>query len=92
MKNETVKCPFCFKESEHGVLVCTGCHSTISYGLVPAKYAVFFLIFILPITFAALIISQSFLLAIAIFFASAIFLRIHLKKKFADRVIFIHKS
>ncbi|MCY9797555.1 hypothetical protein OTJ42_03655 [Citrobacter braakii] len=92
MNNKTVNCPFCFKESRHGVLVCTGCQSTITYGLVPAKYAVFFLIVILPITFAALVISQSFLLAIAIFFASAIFLRIHLKKKFADRVIFTHKS
>ncbi len=32
MNNETIKCPFCFKESQFGVRVCTGCHSTIKYG------------------------------------------------------------
>ncbi|MDT7009230.1 hypothetical protein [Enterobacter cancerogenus] len=36
MNKETIKCPFCFKESEFGVRVCTGCHSKISYGEVSA--------------------------------------------------------
>ncbi|HHE3530050.1 TPA: hypothetical protein ACPDQB_001221 [Yersinia enterocolitica] len=92
MKNETVKCPFCFKESEHGVLVCTGCHSTISYGLVPAKYAVIYTLLIIPCVYFTLIVSQSFLIGIITLIAPAIFLRFYLRNKFSDRVVFSHKN
>ena len=31
-KNEIIKCPFCFKESERGIKVCRGCQATVKYG------------------------------------------------------------
>ena len=35
----TIKCPFCFKESQRGVHVCTGCLATVLYGTYPGWYA-----------------------------------------------------
>ncbi|EKN4937164.1 hypothetical protein EFW05_21645 [Yersinia enterocolitica] len=40
MKNNTIQCPFCLKESQHGVHVCTGCMATVLYGAFPQWYAV----------------------------------------------------
>lgn len=40
MENNTIKCPFCFKESQRGVHVCTGCLATVLYGTFPQWYAV----------------------------------------------------
>ena len=31
-KNEIIKCPFCFTESERGIKVCRGCQATVKYG------------------------------------------------------------
>ncbi|EEU3686196.1 TPA: hypothetical protein J1279_002587 [Escherichia coli] len=39
MENNTIKCPFCFKESQRGVHVCTGCLATVLYGTLPGWYA-----------------------------------------------------
>ena len=39
MENNTIKCPFCFKESQLGVHVCTGCLATVLYGTYPGWYA-----------------------------------------------------
>ena len=39
MENNTIKCPFCFKESQRGVHVCTGCLATVLYGTFPGWYA-----------------------------------------------------
>ncbi|ECK1881775.1 hypothetical protein FQW28_00130 [Salmonella enterica] len=39
MENNTIKCPFCFKESQRGGHVCTGCLATVSYGAYPKWYA-----------------------------------------------------
>ncbi len=39
MENNTIKCPFCFKESQRGVHVCTGCLATVLYGTYPGWYA-----------------------------------------------------
>ncbi|ECD9420853.1 TPA: hypothetical protein ACYJG3_003978 [Salmonella enterica] len=39
MENITIKCPFCFKESQHGAHVCTGCMATVLYGAFPGWYA-----------------------------------------------------
>lgn len=39
MENNTIKCPFCFKESQRGVQVCTGCLATVLYGTYPGWYA-----------------------------------------------------
>lgn len=32
MENNTIKCPFCLKESQRGVRVCTGCQASVLYG------------------------------------------------------------
>ncbi|MEQ0233765.1 hypothetical protein [Klebsiella sp. CN_Kp109] len=40
MENNIIRCPFCFKESQHGVHVCTGCLATVLYGTFPQWYAV----------------------------------------------------
>ena len=34
MENNTIKCPFCFKESQRGVHVCKGCLATMWYAAV----------------------------------------------------------
>lgn len=39
MENKTIQCPFCLKESQHGVHVCTGCMATVLYGTYPQWYA-----------------------------------------------------
>jgi len=39
MEIDTIKCPYCFKESKHGVHVCTGCMATVLYGVYPQWYA-----------------------------------------------------
>lgn len=39
MENNTIKCPFCFKESQRGVHVRTGCLATVLYGTYPGWYA-----------------------------------------------------
>ncbi|WP_420370844.1 hypothetical protein [Klebsiella pneumoniae] len=42
MKNETIKCPFCFTQSPHGVRICKGCHAKIAYGESPLSVAFLF--------------------------------------------------
>lgn len=88
MKNETIKCPFCFKESELGVRVCTGCHSKISYGEVSGLSALLIGFILLAIAYIILYISQSFLVAIITFFALVISMKLYIRKKFAHRAIF----
>ncbi|AJI84705.1 hypothetical protein A6J64_017685 [Yersinia enterocolitica] len=39
MENNTIKCPYCFKESQSGVHVCTGCQASVLYGTFPQWYA-----------------------------------------------------
>ncbi len=39
MENKTIQCPFCLKESQRGVHVCTGCMATVLYGTFPQWYA-----------------------------------------------------
>ncbi|ECO7287249.1 hypothetical protein FXQ81_22440 [Salmonella enterica] len=38
MENNTIKCPFCLKESQRGVQVCTGCQASVLYGTYPGWY------------------------------------------------------
>ncbi|HHB8356951.1 TPA: hypothetical protein ACN7P2_004209 [Klebsiella pneumoniae] len=91
MKNETIKCPFCFKESEHGVRVCTGCHSKISYGEVSPLVSLLIGLTLLAIAFLILCLSQSFLVAIFTLVVSMISTRFYIRKKFAHRAIFTHQ-
>jgi hypothetical protein len=45
MENNTIKCPYCFKESQSGVHVYTGCQASVLYGTFPGWYA-FIVIFL----------------------------------------------
>lgn len=44
MENNTIKCPYCFKESLRGVHVCTGCQASVLYGTYPSWYAFFIIL------------------------------------------------
>ncbi|HCU1619432.1 TPA: hypothetical protein OUH16_004642 [Escherichia coli] len=92
MNKETIKCPFCFKESEIGVRVCTGCHSTVNYGEISAWSALFMGIILTVFSFFVFSISQSFLLTVVIFFTLAISIRLYIRKKYAHRALFTQKS
>ncbi|EEW2245631.1 TPA: hypothetical protein ACG36P_004836 [Escherichia coli] len=91
MKNETIKCPFCFQESPFGVRVCTGCHSKISYGEVSPWLSLFIGFILLAIAYIILYISQSFLVAFIILLVLMISTRLYIRKKFAQRAIFTHQ-
>ncbi len=67
MKNETIKCPFCFKESQFGVRVCTGCHATVNYGEVSPWFALALGVLLTVIAFFIFSISHSFLVTVVIF-------------------------
>lgn len=92
MNKETIKCPFCFKESEIGVRVCTGCHSTVNYGEISAWPALFMGIILTVFSFFVFSISQSFLLTVVIILALAISIRLYIRKKYAHRALFTQKS
>ncbi|CNE40071.1 hypothetical protein [Yersinia mollaretii] len=53
MENNTIKCPYCFKESQSGVHVCTGCQASVLYGTFPGWYA--FIVIFLSFGLSALI-------------------------------------
>ncbi|EAM9413765.1 hypothetical protein R3C84_001853 [Salmonella enterica] len=91
MKNETIKCPFCFKESQFGVRVCTGCHSKISYGEVSPLVSLLIGFILLAIAYIILYISQSFLVAIIILLVLMFSTRFYIRKKFAHRATFTHQ-
>ncbi|ENY3788864.1 TPA: hypothetical protein ACJ5AQ_001607 [Klebsiella pneumoniae] len=91
MKNETIKCPFCFQESPFGVRVCTGCHSKISYGEVSPWLSLFIGFILLAIAYIILYISQSFLVAFIILLVLMISTRLYIRKKFSHRAIFTHQ-
>jgi len=39
MEQNIIRCPFCYKESQKGVHVCTGCQASVLYGTYPGWYA-----------------------------------------------------
>ena len=53
MENNTIQCPFCLKESQRGVHVCTGCMATVLYGTFPGWYA--FIVIVLTFGLSILI-------------------------------------
>ncbi|GKV80621.1 hypothetical protein PEC106664_13950 [Pectobacterium carotovorum subsp. carotovorum] len=53
MENKTIQCPFCLKESQRGVHVCTGCMAIVLYGTYPVWYA--FVVILLAFGLSALI-------------------------------------
>ena len=87
MENNTIQCPFCLKESQRGVHVCTGCMATVLYGTFPGWYA--FIVIVLTFGLSILIgmstgmagatISLPIIFAVAFIAGKAIF---------ADNVMF----
>ncbi|MCQ8231486.1 hypothetical protein [Pectobacterium carotovorum] len=53
MEQNKIQCPFCLKESQHGVQVCTSCMATVLYGVYPQWYA--FVVIFLSFGLSALI-------------------------------------
>ncbi|EPN8812860.1 hypothetical protein ACT4KF_001745 [Yersinia enterocolitica] len=53
MESKMIKCPYCFKESQSGVHVCTGCQASVLYGTFPGWYA--FIVIFLSFGLSALI-------------------------------------
>ncbi|WP_263063520.1 hypothetical protein [Dickeya dadantii] len=53
MEQNKIRCPFCLKESQHGVQVCTSCMATVLYGVYPHWYA--FVVILLSFGLSALI-------------------------------------
>ncbi len=88
MEHKTVKCPFCFKESQHGVSICTGCHATITYGECPGRIAVISMVAVLFISWLAAKFSGSDLITVITFLSSLIIFRLVAKKAYSDRVLF----
>ncbi|WP_407579466.1 hypothetical protein ACSR9E_03660 [Citrobacter koseri] len=92
MSNQTVQCPFCFKESPHGVKICTGCHSKVVYGESPASVALLFPFVAFGLSWLAFSWTGSTPVAVITFFVSCIFLIYKIKKVYADRVVFIQRN
>ncbi|EPY7090210.1 TPA: hypothetical protein ND761_004666 [Klebsiella pneumoniae] len=53
MDNNTIQCPYCLKESQKGVHVCTGCQASVLYGTYPQWYA--FVVIVLAFGLSGLI-------------------------------------
>ncbi|QQA77077.1 hypothetical protein [Pectobacterium parmentieri] len=53
MEPNKIQCPFCLKESQRGVHVCTGCQASVLYGIYPQWYA--FVVIFLSFGLSALI-------------------------------------
>lgn len=90
MENRTIQCPFCLKESQRGVHVCTGCMATVLYGAFPQWYAA---VAILLSFGLSLLIGMSTGIAGATISLPIIFIVIFLagKKIFSDNVFFKRK-
>ncbi|MDM3540556.1 hypothetical protein OHN05_19245 [Serratia marcescens] len=96
MDSKTISCPFCFTQSPHGVRICKGCHAKVAYGESPLSVAflfqfVAFLFQFVAFGLAWLVFSLtgSTPVSVITFFASVIILICIIKKKYADRVVFI---
>jgi hypothetical protein len=81
MKNETIKCPFCFTQSPHGVRICKGCHAKIAYGESPLSVAFLFQFVAFGLAWLAFSWTGSTLVSVITFFVSIIILIYKIKKR-----------
>ena len=79
MENNTIQCPFCLKESQRGVHVCTGCMATVLYGTFPGWYA--FVVILLTFGLSILIGMSTGMAGAAVGFVAG-------KAIFSDNVVF----
>ena len=89
MENETIKCPFCFTQSRHGVRICKGCHAKVAYGESPLSVAFLFQFVAFGLAWLAFSWTGSTLVSVITFFVSIIILIYKIKRMYADRVVFI---
>ncbi|MCU6676586.1 MULTISPECIES: hypothetical protein [Enterobacteriaceae] len=92
MSNHTVQCPFCFKESPHGVKICTVCHAKVVYGECPVTVAILFGIAVMLLAYFAGSWTENFIVSVIVFFGSIFILKYQLKKVYADRILFIQRD
>ncbi|WP_407437432.1 hypothetical protein [Lelliottia sp.] len=92
MSNHIVQCPFCFKESPHGVKICTGCHAKVVYGECPVTVAILFGIAVMLLAYFAGSWTENFIVSVIVFFGSIFILKYQLKKVYADRILFIQRD
>lgn len=87
MENNIIQCPYCLKESQKGVHVCTGCQATILYGAPPGWCA--FLVILGTFIMSILIGLSAGIVAFNIsLFVIAIFGFIISKLAFSERISF----
>ncbi|WP_108454229.1 hypothetical protein [Enterobacter hormaechei] len=89
MKDETIKCPFCFTQSPQGVRICKGCHAKVAYGESPLSVAFLFQFVAFGLAWLAFSWTDSTLVSVITFFVSIIILIYKIKRMYADRVVFI---
>lgn len=92
MSKKNVQCPFCFKESHHGVKICTGCHAKVVYGESPVIVALLFQFVAFGLAWLAFSLTGSTPVSVITFFVSCIVLIYKIKKTYADRVLFIQRN
>ena len=80
MSKQTVQCPFCFKESPHGVKICTGCHAKVAYGESPLSVAFLFQFVAFGLAWLVYSLTDSTSVSVITFFASIIILICILKR------------
>lgn len=80
MSNQTVRCPFCFKESPHGVKICIGCHAKVVYGESPVIVAFLFQFVAFGLAWLAFSLTGNTPVSVITFFVSCIVLICILKK------------
>lgn len=87
MENNTIQCPYCLKESQKGVRVCTGCQATILYGSPPGWCV--FLVILGTLTLSILIGLNAGIVAFNIsLFVIGVFGFIISKLAFSERISF----
>ena len=87
MENNPIQCPYCLKESQKGVRVCTGCQATILYGAPPGWCV--FLVILGTLTLSILIGLNAGIVAFNIsLFVIGIFGFIISKLAFSERISF----
>ncbi|HCQ6672921.1 TPA: hypothetical protein OL609_005511 [Klebsiella oxytoca] len=87
MENNTIQCPYCLKESQKGVHVCTGCQATVLYGA-PPGWCVFLIVFSALILSVLIGMSSGIMAGNISLFVIAIVGFIISKLAFSDRISF----
>lgn len=76
MSKQTVQCPFCFKESPHGVKICTGCHAKVVYGESPLSVAFLFQFVAFGLAWLVFSLTDSTPVSVITFLQASLFLSV----------------